>query len=134
MGGSHKVDVFRPLGDQIFKKTAKLSTVHGLSRRAAADGGILAVFAAHGAAAEKDGTAAALSRKGRLLPFVEHAFGNQGPLRTAAEAPLPNSPVHAAPPGTKLAVDIIHKTTSFGPIIAVFSPFHNPRLYDEQNL
>ena len=99
VGGGHQVDVLRPLGDQLLHDLPQPAAGHGLSRRRAADGGILAVPAAQGAATEKDGTAAAAARQHRLLPFVKHGFGNQRRIRAAAEAKLPRRPVHAALPG-----------------------------------
>jgi hypothetical protein len=47
-------------------------------------------------------------------------------MGTAAEAGLPCAAVCSALPGTEGAVDIIHKNTSFGDMIAVFSGIHKP--------
>ena len=109
MGGGHQVDVLRAPGDQVFKQPPQLGGVHGLSHRAAADGGILAIFAPQGAAAEKHRAAAAVSCQGRLFPFVEHTFRHQRGAGTAAEAGLPGAAVRAALPGAQLTVYIIHR-------------------------
>lgn len=100
LGGGHQVNVLRPLGDQAIKNGPQAGAVHGLSRRSAADGGILAVHAAQGAAAEKHGPAAAVPGQGRFFPLVEHGFRHDGLVRAAAEA-KGGPPVHSAAPGDK---------------------------------
>jgi hypothetical protein len=109
VGGGHQIDVFRTLGDERFKNGTKLLGIRGCSHRAAADGGILTVFAFQSAATEKYGTAAAIACQNRLFPFVEHGFGHQSRIAAAAEAHFSRSTVHTALPGTENAVDIIHK-------------------------
>ena len=100
MGGSYQVDILRAPGDQIFHGLAKLLAVHGLAHRRTGDGPVLAVAAAQSAAAEEDGTAAAVSCQGRLLPFVDHGLGNQSGVGTAAISGFSLGAVNAAFPGT----------------------------------
>ena len=113
MGRGHQIDIFCPLGDEAFHSRPKSGAVHGRSHRLAADGGVLAVFAAQGAAAKENGAAAAAACQGRLFPSVDHGLGHQGRIRAAAEAHLPGSSVHPTLPGTQLAVYITHKIKSF---------------------
>ena len=108
VGGGHKIDVFRPLGNEVFKQLPESGGVRGLPYRAAADGGVLAVAAPERAAAEENRAASPSPRQRRFLPFVEHGFGHEGGIRAAAEAPLPRHPVHAAPPRAEVTVSVIH--------------------------
>jgi hypothetical protein len=55
---------------------------------------------------------------------VEHGLGNQSCITAAAETGLSGGAIHTALPGAENAVDIIHKNTSFGLMIAVFLLFH----------
>jgi len=108
VGGGYKVDVFRPLRNEVFKQTPEFGGIHGLPHSAAADGGVLAVAAPQSAAAEENRAASPGSRQRRFFPFMEHGFGHEGGVRAAAEAPLPRRPVHTAPPGAEIAVSVIH--------------------------
>ena len=100
MGRGHQVDVFRPLGDECFKNLPQFGRGFACAHGAAGNGGVLAVLAAQGAAAEEHGAAFATRRKGRFFPLVEHGFGYQRGARTATEAQLPCRPVDPTPPGT----------------------------------
>ncbi len=104
MGRRYEIDVLRPLGNQVLKKRPELLGIHGLPRGTAADGFVLTVFAAQGAATEEDRTAAPVSGESRFLPLVEHGLGNQRRGRAAAEAQLPVFPIGAALPGAEGAV------------------------------
>ena len=126
VGGGHKVDVFRPLGNEVLKNCPQAGGVHGLSHRAPADGGVLAVSAPQGTPAEKYGAASSGPCQGRLLPLVDHGFGNQCCVRASAEAPLSPGAVHAAGPGAQFAVYIIHEISPFAIIVPDFMPILNP--------
>ena len=108
LGGGHQINIFRAPGDQILKNPPQSGAVRGRPHRPTADGGVLTVFAPQCTAAEEHRAAAAAPRKGRLLPFVEHGFGHQRGIRTAAEALFPGSSVHPAPSGAEVTVRIIH--------------------------
>ena len=95
----------------LLKEGAQLGRIHRISCGTAADGGILAVPAPQGTAAKENGTAAAISCQGRLLPPVKHGLGYKGSISAAAEAGFSGGPVYSAPPGTKLAVYIIHNVS-----------------------
>ena len=74
VGGGHQIDVLCSLGNELFKDLPQLPGIHGLSHRTAADGSVLAVSAAQGAAAEEYRSAAAAACQGRFFPFVEHGL------------------------------------------------------------
>ena len=127
MGGGHKIDVFRPLGNEVFKQLPESGGVRGLPYRAAADGGVLAVAAPERAAAEENRAASPGSCQRRFLPFVEHGLGHEGGIRTAAEAPLPRRSVHAAPPRAEVAVSVIHTHPILWGYHISFFAFSQPR-------
>lgn len=112
LGGGDEIDVFRPLDDQVFENLAQSGGISGLSHGAAADGGVLAVFAAQGAAAEEQGAAAPGTGQNRLFPHVAHGFGHQGGIRAAAEAGFAGGSVYAAFSGAQAAVGVVHENTS----------------------
>ena len=134
MGGGHQINVLRALGNQIFQYRPELAGIHGLSYGAAADGGVLAVPAPEGAAAEEHRAAAAAACQGRLFPLVEHGFGNQSGAGAAAVTDLSLCPVNTALPGAEFAVYIIHSYTSFGCIIPVFLEIHKHSFTSVKNL
>ena len=127
MGGGHKIDVFRPLGNEVFKQLPESGGVRGLPYRSAADGGVLAVAAPERAAAEENRAASPSPRQRRFLPFVEHGFGHEGGIWAAAEALLSRRPVHAAPPGAEAAVYIIHTHPILWGYHISFFAFSQPR-------
>ena len=126
LGRGHEIDIFRTPGDQILKNSPQPFTVHRRTGGTAADGGVLAIFTAQGAAAEKHRAAAAASRQGRLFPFVEHGFCHKGGIRAAAESCFPISPVHAAGPGAQFAVGVIHESHILWEYDTSFHGFSQP--------
>lgn len=112
VGGGDEIDILRPLGDQVFENSAQSGGIHGSAHGAAADGGVLAVFAAQGAAAEEQGAAAPGAGQNRLLPHMAHGFGHQGGSRAAAEAGFAGGSVDAAFSGAQAAVGVVHENTS----------------------
>ena len=108
MGGCNQIDIFRPLGDEVFHHLPQLYRCNRAACRRSTDGTVLALPAPQRAAAKKDRTAAAAACQNRFFPFMYHRFGNQRPIRAAAKAHLSCRSVHAALPGTQFAVYIIH--------------------------
>ena len=72
----------------------------GFSVRFSGNIPVLAIFAAQGAAAEEDGTAAAGAGQRRFFPFVEHGLCHHRACRAAAETNFAGTSVRSAHAGT----------------------------------